>query len=368
MTSENPSLRVFHCPGTTSENTAEALADYQRALRAAPLAVDTRRAYYSRVRGYLAWLTAAAVDGDPLSDPAAAADGPSATTAPTWSTVAKRAPATINTALAAIDDFYTRRGLGPAAADRLDLPANAPRALDANDRVRWLRAIATPPFPRDRVLALLPIYAGLRVSETVALDTDDVHLSARKGTITSAARAANTGRPAYARLSYDHLQTWIDERPDWPGADSPALLLNRRGGGSRSAAPATSSAHHRRRRQPRRASPPTSGATPSPPPSSAAATTWSPSPTWATPAWTPFASTPTPPSPTVNEPSISCHTTVDQPRWRYYTYLVATRPGPTRSPTARPAGSCPPAGSATSRRPRRTVTSPPTGTTGSCAC
>jgi hypothetical protein len=27
----------------------------------------------------------------------------------------------------------------------------------------------------------------------------------------------------------------------------------------------------------------------------------------------------------VNEPSISCHTTVDQPRWRYCTYLVATR-------------------------------------------
>jgi hypothetical protein len=28
---------------------------------------------------------------------------------------------------------------------------------------------------------------------------------------------------------------------------------------------------------------------------------------------------------TANEPSISCHTTIDQPRWRYYTYLVATR-------------------------------------------
>jgi hypothetical protein len=35
----------------------------------------------------------------------------------------------------------------------------------------------------------------------------------------------------------------------------------------------------------------------------------------------------------VNEPSISCHTTVDQPRWRYYTYLVATR---TSDSTTRP--------------------------------
>ena len=51
------------------------------------------------------------------------------------------------------------------------------------------------------------------------------------------------------------------------------------------------------------------------------------------------------------------------PSWPGY-----TRPGPARSPTARPAGSCPPAGPATSRRPRRTATSPPTDTTGSCAC
>ena len=60
-------------------------------------------------------------------------------------------------------------------------------------------------------------------------------------------------------------------------------------------------------------------------PVSAAAPTWSPSPTCsATPASTPFASTPAPAPPTANEPSISCHMTADQARWRYYTYLVAT--------------------------------------------
>jgi hypothetical protein len=68
-------------------------------------------------------------------------------------TVAKRAPRTINTALAAIDDFYTRRGLGPASAGRLDLPAQAPRALDAKTALRWVRATATHPSPRGRVLA-----------------------------------------------------------------------------------------------------------------------------------------------------------------------------------------------------------------------
>jgi hypothetical protein len=46
-------------------------AGYIAALGRAPLAVETRRTYASKVRGYLAWLADTAVDGDPLSDPAA---------------------------------------------------------------------------------------------------------------------------------------------------------------------------------------------------------------------------------------------------------------------------------------------------------
>lgn len=36
---------------------------------------------------------------------------------------------------------------------------------------------------RDRVLLQLPFYAGLPFAETVGLDLDDIHLSARKGTL-----------------------------------------------------------------------------------------------------------------------------------------------------------------------------------------
>jgi integrase/recombinase XerC len=131
-----------------------------------------------------------------------------------------------------IDDFYTRCGLGPASAGRLDLPAQAPRALDAKTALRWIRAIAARTAPRDRVLALLPLYAGLRVSETVALDVDDVRLSARKGTLrVRGKRGKPRDLPIHAQLRTD-LQAWLDERPDsdWPGVGtSPALLLNRRG-------------------------------------------------------------------------------------------------------------------------------------------
>jgi hypothetical protein len=109
----------------TSENTATAFDAYRAALTATPLSAETARTYLSKVRGYLIWLTDAGAQGDPLSEPRAR----------DWAvrdyrthllSVAKRAPATINNALAALDDFYTRRGLGAATADRLDLPHPGP--------------------------------------------------------------------------------------------------------------------------------------------------------------------------------------------------------------------------------------------------
>ncbi len=86
------------------------------------------------------------------------------------------------------------------------------------------------PHPGDRVLALLPFYAGLRIAETVALDLDDIALSARKGTLRVRGKGTTVRElPVHPQLRAD-LTLWLDERPDWPGADtSPALLLNRRG-------------------------------------------------------------------------------------------------------------------------------------------
>jgi Phage integrase, N-terminal SAM-like domain len=92
---------------------------------AAMLDPDTRRAYASRVRGYLAWLEHTDTDGDPLTDPAAR-DG-AVRDYRTWlQTTARCKPATINTILAALADFYTRARLGPPDAKRLDLPQRAP--------------------------------------------------------------------------------------------------------------------------------------------------------------------------------------------------------------------------------------------------
>jgi integrase/recombinase XerC len=194
------------------------------------LSAESRRTYASKVRQYLAWLGGAAVDGDPLSDPAAR-DWAVRDYRTALAAVLKRKPATINNALAAIDDFYTRRGLGPATAGRLDLPQLAPRALEGRAVVRWLRAANSCPSARDRALALTPFYAGARIAETVRLDLDDVRLSARKGSIRLYGKG---GKPREVDLHpglRGAYQAWIGERAGWPGADvTPALFLNRRGG------------------------------------------------------------------------------------------------------------------------------------------
>jgi integrase/recombinase XerC len=90
------------------------------------------------------------------------------------------------------------------------------------------------PSHRNQVMALLPYYAGLRIGEVVALDVDDIAISARKGQMRVLGKGRDGGRlrsvPIHAELRAV-LQAWLAERRSWPGADAtPALLLNGRGG------------------------------------------------------------------------------------------------------------------------------------------
>lgn len=206
-------------------------ADYASRLAAAPLDNDTRRAYASRVRTFLAWTETAGLDEDPTATPAAR-DGAVRDYRSHMQTVLGRKPTTVNAHLAAIGDFFARFGLGTPAAERLDLDQVGPRALDAKEQTKWLRACERCLNPRDRALGYLAFYAGPRIGESVALDLSDIQLSARKGLII--VRVGKGGRyreiPAHPVLR-ENLDLWInEERPQWPGADGPALFLNRRGG------------------------------------------------------------------------------------------------------------------------------------------
>jgi site-specific recombinase XerD len=251
VTSENPVHAGSQPPESTSENTesrrgarptplsaefADFLTDYAAVLDEMPLSADTRRTYVSRVRMYLAWLASPTAKrrfkGDPLTNPKAR----------DWAVRdyrlyllrdadPKRSVRYSNNALAALDDFHVRLGLGKADIGRDDLPKTAPKALDDNAQVRWLRAIEAWPHPRDRLLALLPFYAGLRIGDAVALDVADVRMSARKGVLIVYGKGGKIREvPIHPQLRTP-LTGWLDERPTWKNASlEKALFLNRRGG------------------------------------------------------------------------------------------------------------------------------------------
>jgi site-specific recombinase XerD len=209
-------------------------AAYVAALaHAVVLQPSTRRAYASRVRQYFAWLAGGHTDGDPLAEEAAR-DGAVRDWRTHLQTVAKQAPATVNLSLAAVSDFYARTGRGTMRAERLHLEPRAPQALTPKNALRWLRAVERRSATRDRLIGLIPFYAGLRIGEMAALDTGDVQLSARKGVIEVRSGKGRTARtvPVHRALRED-LQIWLHdgERATWPttGTARTALLPSRRG-------------------------------------------------------------------------------------------------------------------------------------------
>jgi len=208
---------------------AAVLADYAGSLAAAPLSAQTCRTYASKVRQYLIWLDAADTDGDPMTE-ATARDWAVRDYRAHLTAVLKREPRTVNNALAAVDDFYLRLGLGAASAKRAELPKLAPRALGRREAVKYLREVEHRPSTRDRAIALTPFYAGARIAEVVGLDVNDVRLSARKGSLRILGKGAKVREvPVHPPLRVA-LTAWLAVRPTWPGADGPALFLNTSGG------------------------------------------------------------------------------------------------------------------------------------------
>ena len=144
--------------------------------------------------------------------------------------MAKRATATVNKHLAALQDFYVWRGLGqPQGVKRHQVPRHAPKALDPRAKLRYLRAVEAWPGARDRAIALLPLYAGTRIAEIAALDVADVRLSARKGEMHLVGKGEKSRTvPVHPKLR-EALAAWLAERPVSRGADSAALFISARG-------------------------------------------------------------------------------------------------------------------------------------------
>lgn len=207
----------------------DVLAEYEIALSGARLATQTRRAYRSRVAGYLRWLTMVTFMGDPLSTPAARDAAVNAYRA--WLVSHQRArPATVNAVLTALDHFYEHLHLGKATTGRESIPAAVRRALPPDALHRLLRVVDEHNSARDRAVAYTLLFTGVRVAELVALDRSDLLLSPRHERLI--VRRDSSGReiPLHHRVR-PVLKGWLTERDEWAASSgTQALFLNRRGG------------------------------------------------------------------------------------------------------------------------------------------
>ena len=205
------------------------LGAYLAWLEGRPLAARSREAYAHQVRRYLVWLGARSpVDGDPLAE----------TDARDWAVrdykrhlkaVERWKPASVNLALAALDSFYTQLGLGRPIVRREELSRSAPRAITEEQQRRLLRMAERAPA-RDRAIVVLLLYTGLRLAELVALDVDDVRVSARKGLVIVRSGKGDAYRevPLNA-LVRQVLEEWLSERQRRAASGERAFVLGRGG-------------------------------------------------------------------------------------------------------------------------------------------
>jgi integrase/recombinase XerC len=138
-------------------------------------------------------------------------------------------PSSVNLALAAVDHFNRFLGLGSANVKREPLAQAAPRALSEGQQRALLRA-AEVGRPRDRAIVVLLLYTAIRLHELVALDVEDVSVSARKGLLVvrsgkgDAYREVPLNRPSRAALD-----VWLSARGEHAVDGERALFLGPRG-------------------------------------------------------------------------------------------------------------------------------------------
>ena len=124
---------------------AAVLARYGRWLKRQPLAERSRDAYLAQVGGFVTWLAGSEHGAQALTDPhvrdwAVRDYKRFAKTKKRWG------PASVNQALAAIDNFYRSLSAGRPEVPREQLAQVAPRALDEADQRR--SSASSRPAPR----------------------------------------------------------------------------------------------------------------------------------------------------------------------------------------------------------------------------
>jgi site-specific recombinase XerD len=205
---------------------------YAAHLERSTLQKPSQRAYLSAVRGYMHWLETVGISDDPLDD--ARWRDVAVRQYGTWlQSTAKRSPQTLNKTMAALDNFYSWRGMGACGVERADIPHRALRILVSDDFQRYLSSALALRSARDRAICLLPLYTGAQISDVTALDIDDVEITLDDNGTQGVIRLYNSREisrvvPVHREL-LPSIAAWHAVRSSQSRADSSAFFTSRRG-------------------------------------------------------------------------------------------------------------------------------------------
>lgn len=208
-------------------------------LAGRPLAERSRHAYRAQVAGFVAWLARSGFDAEALSDPELR-DSAVGDYKQYLRVTGGWKPASINQGLTAIDHFYRSVGMGTPDVAREDRPQVAPRVLIEEEQRRFLLAVAACPSVRDRAIATVFFFTGMRLSELAGLRVDDILVTALRGRVrVRSGRGDGSRDVALNGACRMVLDDWIEARVDKVAAlakthptviDEDALWLSRVGG------------------------------------------------------------------------------------------------------------------------------------------
>ncbi|WP_280309851.1 tyrosine-type recombinase/integrase [Nocardia abscessus] len=155
---------------------------FRRWLAASLLASASQTTYLERTGAYLRWLKSA---GPEFLDALTSRQGRDRAVAAylTHLDVERGlASSTHNVSLAALDSYYTWRGLGEPQAAAVSVDRGVAPTLTPRERSRCLDEAATR-TPRDYAVFVLLLKTGLRREELANVDEDDIHLDAVSGSV-----------------------------------------------------------------------------------------------------------------------------------------------------------------------------------------
>ncbi|MGD9682033.1 MAG: tyrosine-type recombinase/integrase [Candidatus Obscuribacterales bacterium] len=202
------------------------VARYERELSEKQLSAHTKRAYLSRNKKFLAYL----YERESLLSMSLPGSR-------SWEAIIcqykdhlkndhNASHNSINNSLTAIEDLFNFLGIDPGSIERESWPKSTPRWLTIEEQERFVNAIFKTKSTKDRAISLILLYTGIKIGECVALDVEDVYITAHTGRIT-----VKDGRviPLNTVARRAIVQWLIDRHKKFGEAGEQALFLNPQG-------------------------------------------------------------------------------------------------------------------------------------------